>query len=194
MSTKKGFKLLTFMLVSALLLAMAVPAAIAEEKTGAGNAGPDLTVMLGSTGGKVGNMDVYLDGKLAGKTDLGGNFTFKEAPSAGNHTVTVSAKGIRNATVETDFAEKPVVIVTEMSKGYKMTIHVTDKSDRQGLAGVSLINGDYKIGTTDASGDLVINDCPAGLFLIKLEKDGYKSTTTLLVVYSNRTQSYSLAK
>jgi hypothetical protein len=192
MSSTKGFRLFTFVLVSAMLLAMAVPAAFAEEKAAAAHAGPDLTVMLGSTGGKVGNINVYLDGKLAGKTDWKGNFTFKEAPSAGNHTVLVSAKDLKNVTIDTSFAEKPVVIKTEMSKGNNMTIHVTDKTGKQGIAGVSVINGDYKMGETDASGDLAIKNCPAGIYLIKLEKDGYKSTTTLLIVYSNRTQNFSL--
>jgi hypothetical protein len=192
MSSTNVFRLFTLMLVSAMLLAMAAPAAFAEEKTAVAHAGPDIIVMLGSTGGKVGNMNVYLDGKLAGKTDWKGNFTFKEAPAPGNHTVLVSAKDLKNVTVDTSFAEKPVVIKTEMSRGNNMTIHVTDKAGKQGIAGVSIINGDYKMGTTDASGDLVIKDCPAGIYLIKLEKDGYKSSTTLLIVYANKTQSYSL--
>jgi hypothetical protein len=192
MSSTYRFKLLAFFLASAVLLSMAAPIAMAAEEKTAARAGPDITVMLGSTGGKVGNMNVYLDGKLAGKTDLWGNFTFKEAPAAGNHTVTVSAKELKNVTMDTSFAEKPVVIKTEMSKGNNMTIHVMDKAGKQGIAGVSAINGDYNMGTTDASGDLVIKDCPAGIYLIKLEKDGYKTTTTLLIVYSNRTQNYSL--
>ncbi len=192
MSSTNGFKLLTFVLVSAMMLALAAPAAIAEEKA-ARHAGADLTVILGSTGGKVGNMNVYLDGELAGKTDLWGNFTFKEAPAVGNHTVLVSAKDLKNVTVDTDFAEQPVVIMTEMSKGNNITIHVMDKSGKQGLEGVSVINGDYQMGTTDASGDLAVKDCPAGIFLVRLEKDGYKSSTTLLIVYTNnKTQSYSL--
>lgn len=193
MSSTNGSRLFIFMLVSAMLLAMAAPAGFAEEKTTAARAGPDLTVMLGSTGGMVGNMNVYLDGKLAGKTDWMGNFTFKEAPPAGNHTVLVSANDLRNVTVDTSFSEKPVVIKTEMSKGNNFTIHVTDKAGKQGIAGVSVINGDYKMGMTDTSGDLLIKDCPVGIFLIKLEKDGYKSTTTLLIVYTNKTQSYSLS-
>ncbi len=192
MSSTNGFRLFTLMLVSAMLLAMAAPAAFAEEKAAAAHAGPDLTVMLGSTGGKVGNMNVYLDGKLAGMTDFWGNFTFKEAPAAGNHTVLVSATDLKNVTVDTSFAEKPVVIKTEMSKGNNATIHVADKAGKQGIAGVSVINGDYKMGTTDASGNLVINNCPTGIYLIKLEKDGYKNSTTLLIVYTNKTQSYSL--
>ncbi len=192
MSSTNGFKLLTFVLVSAMMLALAAPAAIADEKA-ARHGGADLTVILGSTGGKVGNMNVYLDGELAGKTDLWGNFTFKEAPAVGNHTVLVSAKDLKNVTVDTDFAEQPVVIMTEMSKGNNITIHVMDKSGKQGLEGVSVINGDYQMGTTDASGDLAVKDCPAGIFLVRLEKDGYKSSTTLLIVYTNnKTQSYSL--
>jgi hypothetical protein len=113
MSSINGFKLFAIMLVSAMLVAMAVPAAFAEEKTTgahAGSAVPDVTVILGSTGGSVGGANVYLDGSLAGKTDSKGNFTFKEAPAAGNHTIMVSAKSIKNATVEANFAEKPVVV------------------------------------------------------------------------------------
>jgi hypothetical protein len=194
MSSTNRFKLLAFILASAVLLSMAAPIALAAEEKTAAHVGPDITVMLGSAGGKVGNMNVYLDSKLAGKTDLWGNFTFKEAPAAGNHTVTVSAKDLKNVTVDTSFAEKPVAIKTEMSKGNNMTIHVTDKAGKQGIAGVSAINWDYNMGTTDASGDLVIKDCPAGIYLIKLEKDGFKTTTTLLIVYSNRTQNYSLTQ
>lgn len=192
MSSTNGFKLFTFMLVSSMLLAMAAPAAFAEEKTAAAHAVPDISVILGSTGGNVGGMNVYLDGSLVGSTDLFGNFTFKEAPAAGNHTVLVSAEGLKNVTVDTDFAEKPVVVKTEMSKGNNMTIHIADKASKQVIAGASVMNGNYKMGMTDASGDLVIKDCPWGIFLIKLEKEGYKSSTTLLIVYSNRTQNYSL--
>jgi phosphatidate phosphatase APP1 len=160
--------------------------------SGTGSAVPDVTVILGSTGGSVGGANVYLDGSLAGKTDSKGNFTFKEAPASGNHTIMVSAKGIKNATVEANFAEKPVVVKADASKGYKTTVHVTDKASKQGIAGVSVINNKYVMGTTDVSGDLVINDYPMGIYLIKLEKEGYKTTTTVLIVYANKTQSFSL--
>ncbi len=193
MSSINVFKLFTIVLVSAMLVAMAAPAAVAEEeKTTAAHAGPDLSVILASTGGGVGGAEVYLDGSLAGKADWRGNFTFKEAPAAGNHTVTVSGKGIKNATVGADFAGRPVIVQTDVVKGYNMTIHVTDKAGKQGIAGVSVINGNYLMGTTDDSGNMLLKDCPMGIYLIKLEKDGYKSTTTLLIVYTNKTQNYAL--
>lgn len=189
MSSIKGFKLLAIMLVSAMLVAMAIPAALAEEKTAAG---PDLSVIVGSTGSGVGGANVYLDGSLAGKTDSKGNFTLKEAPAAGNHTILVSAKGLNNATVETNFAEKPVVVKMDPTKGYVMTVHVTDKNSKQGIAGVSVTNGKYVMGTTDAMGSLTVNNCPLGLYLIKMDKAGYKSSTSVLIVYTNKTQSYAL--
>ncbi len=190
MTSTKGLRLIALALVPAMLLALAVPAAATEEKKA--TAVPDITAILGSTGGSVGGANVYIDGSLAGKTDSKGNFTFKEAPAAGNHTVVVSAKGIKNATATANFAERPVVVKADAAKGYKMTIHVTDKATKQGISGVTVLNGKYAMGTTDASGDIAINDCPMGLYLIKLEKDGYKASTTLLIVYTNKTQSFSL--
>ncbi len=192
MTSINVFKLFTIMLVSALLLAMAIPAAVAEEKTTAAKAGPDISVISGPTGSAIGGANVYLDGSLAGKTDSKGNFTFKEAPAAGNHTVLVSAKGIHNATVNTDFAGKPVVVKTEASRGYEMTVHVADKASKQGIAGVTVLNGKYVMGATNASGDLALNSCPMGLYLVKFEKDGYKSSTSLLIVYASKTQSFTL--
>ena len=48
------------------------------------------------------------------------------------------------------------------------------------------------MGNTDGAGNLTIGDSPMGLYLIKLSKDGYKTSTSLLIVFSNKTQSYTL--
>ncbi len=181
------------MLVSAVLLALAVPAAFATKEKSTAHAVPDITVIMGATGGAIGKANVYLDGNLAGTTDSKGNLTFKEAPAAGNHTVLVSAKGINNVTVITDFSTKPAVIKAESTKGKNLTVHVTDKNSKQGVAGVSIYNGKYRMGMTDDKGYFNVTNFPSSLYIVKLEKDGYKNTTTLLVVFSNTTQKFSLS-
>lgn len=192
MFTKK-MKIFAFILVSAMLLSVCMPVALAEEKTTAASA-PDLTAITGSTGGKVGNANVYVDDKLAGKTDSKGNFTFKEAPAAGNHTVLVSAKNMNNVTLSTDFSQKPVIATMTPAKGGKtMTLHVKDSKSKNAIEGVSVYNGNYLMGKTDASGSLVIKDVPLGLYLVKLNKEGYKNTTSVMIAVSNRSQSYSMA-
>jgi hypothetical protein len=58
---------------------------------------------------------------------------------------------------------------------------------------VSVYNGNYLMGKTDASGSLVIKDAPMGLYLVKLNKEGYKNSTGVMIAVSNRSQTYSLA-
>jgi CarboxypepD_reg-like domain len=193
MSSDNRLKFIAFILASAMLLAAAAPMAFAnEEKTTASDV-PDITVILGATGSGVGRASVYLDGTPAGTTDSKGNFTFKEAPAAGNHTIMISAKGIKNATETVSFAEKPVVVKVEVSKGKSLDVHVTDRTTKSGLAGASLIMNKYVVGQTDANGDIKMADFPMGIYLVKLEKEGYRTTTTLLIVLSNRTQSFGLS-
>jgi hypothetical protein len=184
---------MAFILASAILLATAVPVAFANEEISGAHAAPDITVIMGATGSGVGRANVYLDGTLAGTTDSKGNFTFKEAPAAGNHTVLVTAKGIKNATEKVNFAEKPALIKVESSKGKSLDVHITDRTSKSGLAGVSVINGKYTVGKTDANGDLKMADFPMGIYLVKLQKDGYRTTTTLLIVLSDRKQSFALS-
>jgi hypothetical protein len=186
-------KLLAFMLVSAVLLAIAVPAAFASEGSTTATAVPDISVIMGATGSGIGRASVYLDGVLTGTTDSKGNFTFKKAPAAGNHTILVSGKGINNSTIQTAFAEKPVVIKVESSKGKSLDVQITDRTSKKGLADASVFNGKYLMGKTDANGNLKIADFPTGIYLVKLEKDGYRATTTLLIIFANRNQSYGLS-
>ncbi|HTY91362.1 MAG TPA: carboxypeptidase regulatory-like domain-containing protein [Methanocella sp.] len=187
-----GSRSLAFTLACAVLFTVAAPLAFAEEKTIAPT-GSDISVIMGATGSGVARASVYLDGTLAGTTDSKGNFTFTTAPAAGTHTVTVSAKGIKNATASTDFATKPVVIKAEAGKGKSLSIHVTDAKSKMGLADAKIVNGKYVVGSTDASGDLKMADFPMGIYLVKIQKDGYRTTTTLLIVLSNRTSSYALS-
>jgi hypothetical protein len=181
------------MLVSAVLLAMAVPAAFASEGTTTAHAVPDITVIIGATGSGVGWASVYLDGALAGTTDWMGNFTFKKAPAAGNHTILVSGKGINNSTVQTAFTEKPVVIKVDIAKGKSLEAQVTDRTTKKGLAEAAIYNGKYLIGKTDANGDLKIANFPTGIYLVKLEKEGYRTSTTLLIIFADRKQSFGLS-
>lgn len=192
MFTKK-MKILAFILVSAMLLSVCMPVAFAEEKTTAASA-PDLTAIIGSTGGKIGNANVYVDDKLAGKTDSKGNLTFTEAPAAGNHTILVTAKGMNNVTLSTDISQKPLLVAMTPAKGGKtMTLHVTDGKSKSAIEGVSVYNGKYLMGNTDASGNLVIKDVPLGIYLVKFDKEGYKSSTSIMIALNDRKQSYSLA-
>lgn len=192
MSSIISSKLLAFMLACAMLLAVAVPVAFAEEEKSAAGAVPEIKVIMGATGSGIARANVYIDSTLAGTTDSKGNFTFKEAPAAGNHTITVSAKGIKNATVSTDFAVKPVVVKADAEKGKNLDVHVTDRNTKAGLAGVTIINNKYVVGQTDANGDLKMADFPMGIYLVKLEKEGYRPTTTLLIVLSDRKQNFAL--
>jgi hypothetical protein len=186
-------KLLAFMLVSAVLMALAVPMAFASEETTTAHAVPDISVIVGATGSGVGKASVYLDGALAGTTDSKGNFTFKEAPAAGNHTILVSGKGINNSTVQTAFAEKPVVIKVDTSKGKSLEVLISDRTSKKGLAEASIYNGKYLMGTTDVNGNFKIANFPTGIYLVKLEKEGYRTSTTLLIVFADRKQSFGLS-
>jgi hypothetical protein len=191
MSSIYRFKLLAFVLVSAVLLAMAAPMVLAE---GTAQAAPDISVIVGSTGNGVSRANVYVDGNLAGTTDSKGNLTFKEAPAAGNHSILVSAKGITNTTAETNFAIKPVVVKAIQSyPGKTFNVHISDKSNKNGIAGASLYSGKYLIGTTNSTGDIALSNFPGGLYLVKINKDGYSNASTLLIVYNNKTQNFVLS-
>lgn len=192
MSSGMRSRFIAFFLASALILTLAAPMAFASEEATTAHAAPDVQVILGATGEKVGRANVYLDGTLAGTTDSKGNFTFTEAPATGNHTITVSTKWTKNATETINFVEKPAIIKVELNKGLRLNVHVTDRTTRAGLADASLIMGKYVVGKTDANGDIQMADFPMGIYLVKLEKEGYRTTTTLLIVLSNRTQNIAL--
>ncbi len=168
-----------------------IQCAVAEQQAGS-TGGPDVSVIMKATGGSVGGAKVFVDNTLAGTTDSKGNLTFKEAPAAGNHTMTVMKNGLQNATITTDFATKPALVSMVPSKGKNLTIHITDKKNKESLANAQVYNNKYLMGSTDGEGNLAIGDFPQGLYLIKLSKDGYKTSTTLLIVFSDRTQSYTL--
>ena len=190
MSSANAQKLLVITLITSLLFTMAVPLAFAESGD---VAGPDMRVIMGATGSPVGRANVYLDSNLVGTTDSHGNITFKSAPAAGNHTLEVSAKGIKTVDMSTDFSGiKPLVVKAEGVKGKNLSAHVTDGASKKGLAGVSIYNNKYLVGTTDANGDLNMANFPLGLYLVKLQKDGYKDKTTILIVLSDRKQSFTL--
>lgn len=192
-------KLLAFTIVFTVLFSMSASMALAEEhgasEKGTITAQPDITVIMGATGDKIGGANVYIDDTLVGKTDSRGNFTFKEKPASGNHTVSIIKKGIRNVSVNTNFSGTPTVIkVAQDYPGKNVTILITDKNTREAIPGASVYNyqGDFIIGTTDDKGSISLKDFPAGLYLIKLKKEEYKDSTTLLIVASDRTQSYTL--
>ena len=81
-----------------------IQCAVAEQQAGS-TGGPDVSVIMKATGGSVGGAKVFVDNTLAGTTDSKGNLTFKEAPAAGNHTMTVMKNGLQNATLTTDFCD-----------------------------------------------------------------------------------------
>ncbi|MGA9140446.1 MAG: hypothetical protein WBZ29_09495 [Methanocella sp.] len=180
--------------VAILLVSLtSVQCAVAQHEGGnAALSGPDVRVIMKATGDLVGGAKVYIDNLPAVTTDSKGNLTLKEAPASGNHTVTVVKNGLQNATITTDFATKPALVSMTPAKGKNLTIHITDKSSKAGIANAEVFNNKYLMGSTDADGNLNIGDFPQGLYLIKLSKDGYKTSTTLLIVFSNRTQSYTL--
>ena len=179
------FKLIALAVIVLMSLAT-VQVAVASESSPAPTSTPDVQVILGTTGHKVSGAAVMIDGKDAGKTDAKGNLSLKESLT-GNHTVTVSMKGINNTTVTADFTHKPVVVKTSPAKyTMNLTMHITDKTTKQSLAGVKVINDQYYMGTTDANGDLVIDGFPQGLYLLDLQKDGYKSSKTVMVFFSNK--------
>lgn len=164
--------------------------ATAAEKSAAG---PDVTVVVKANGDRIGKADVFLDGRLAGRTDSKGNLTFAEAPAPGNHTLTVVRKGFRNATVTADFSMRPVWVPMVPEKGAKsVTLHVTDKSTKQAIANTDIFSGGFKLGTTDASGDLVINDFPIGIYLPRFSADGYRPALVFMLVFSNKTQNVAM--
>lgn len=180
-------------ITAVVLISLAtVQVAFASESTHVAAATPDVTVILGVTGSTVAGVQVQIDGTDAGKTDSKGNLTLKE-PLTGNHTVTVSKKGINNTTITADFTHKPVVVKVGQEKSiYTTTIHVTDKNTKKGVAGVEVINNKYSLGTTDANGDLVIEGYPMGLYLLNLNKDGYKKANVGMVVYNNKVHNFAL--
>ena len=191
MFTKK-MKIITFILVSAMLLSVCLPVALAQEITATASV-PDLTVIIGSTGDKIGNANIYVDGRRDGKTNAKGNYTFTQAPAAGNHTLLVTAKNMNNVTLSTDFSQKPLPVAMTVVKGGKtMTLHVQDSASKSGIEGVSVYNNNYLMGKTNATGDLTVNNVSLGLYLIKFNKDGYKSSTGVMIALSNKTQSYSM--
>ena len=191
MFTKK-MQLFAFILISAMLVSVCMPVAFAQEITKATSA-PDITVLIGSTGDKIGNANIYVDGQLAGKTNTKGNYTFAQYPSTGNHTLLITAKNMNNFTVTTDFSQQPIYIPMTVAKGGKtMTLHVQDSASKSGIEGVSVYNNNYLMGKTNVTGDLTINNVSLGLYLIKFNKDGYKSSSGVMIALSNKTQSYSL--
>jgi hypothetical protein len=200
MSCKNFIRALAAVAIVTLLVSLAsVPGAVASEgthekaATDAAVATPDVTVVMKATGDSVGKANIYLDGVLAGTTDSKGNLTFKETPAAGDHTITVTKKGLRNETLTADISEKPVVVGMIPVKGAKvLTLHVTDKSTKDVLANKAIFSGSYELGTTDAAGNLVINNFPQGLYLKKFSADGYKPSTTFMVIFSNKTQNVAL--
>jgi hypothetical protein len=186
-------------IVTLLVSLASVPGAVASEgahvtaATDAAVATPDVTVIMKSTGDRIGKADVYMDGMLAGTTDSKGNLTFKETPTAGNHTITVTKKGLLNETATADFSEKPVVVGMTLVKGVKvLTPHGTEKTTTHALANKAVFCGSYELGTTDATGNLVIDNFPQGIHLRKFSADGYKPATTFMLVFSNKTQNIAL--
>jgi hypothetical protein len=196
MSCKSYIIALAAIAIVALLVSLgSVTGAVASDGSNekAAAATPDVTVILKSTGDLIGKANVYMDGMLAGTTDTRGNLTFKEAPSAGNHTLIVSKNGLQNETVTTDFSHKPVVVGMTQVKGVKvLTLHVTDKTTKEALANKAIYCGSYEMGTTDATGNLVIDNFPQGIHLRKFGADGYKLSTTFMLVFSNKTQNIAL--
>jgi len=187
-------------IVTLLVSLVSVPGAVASDgshekaATDAAVATSDVTVIMKSTGDRIGKADVYMDGMLAGTTDSKGNLTFTEAPAAGNHTLIVSKKGFQNETATADFSGKPVVVGMTLIKGVKvLTLHVTDKTTKDALANKAVFCGSYELGTTDATGNLVIDNFPQGIHLRKFSADGYKPATTFMLIFSNKTQNIALA-
>jgi hypothetical protein len=154
--------------------------------------GPDITVVIKANGDRVGGASVYVDDVLAGTTDSKGNLTLKEAPAAGNHTLKVTKRGLQDATMTTDFSAKPVMVTMNPTNGKTVTLHVTDKNTKEPIADKAIYIGQYELGTTDASGDLVINDYPKGFFMPKFSAYGYQPTSVFMVVYSSKTQNVAL--
>ncbi len=180
------FKLIAFAVIVLMSLATVQVAVASESSHATTTSTPDVQVIIGTTGHKVSGATVMVDGTDAGKTDSKGNLSLKESLT-GNHTVTVSMKGINNTTVTADFTHKPVVVMTSPEKyTLNLTMHITDKATKQSLAGVKVINNQFYMGTTDANGDLVIDGFPQGLYLLDLEKDGYKPSKTVMVFFSNK--------
>ncbi|WP_424357215.1 hypothetical protein [Methanocella sp. MCL-LM] len=171
-------------LTAVVLVSLAtVQVAVAAEHAAA-SATPDVTIILGTMGHKVSGAMVKIDGAEVGKTDASGNLTLKE-PLTGNHSVTVSMKGINETTVSADFTHKPVVVKVGPEKyTLKLTMHITDKNTKHGIEGVNVYNNKYLMGTTDANGDLVIDGFPQGLYLMSLEKPGYKTSSAVMVFFS----------
>lgn len=195
LKSRKTKQIIAITIIAALAL-MSVQAAFASEHpvtTSAAVDVPDISVIVGATGYKVPGASVYINDKLVGKTDGKGNLTLSEPVTGSNVAVKVVRSGFNDTTVITDFKQKPVVVSVGQAKyTAKLTLHVTDATTKGDLAGTTIYNGDYKLGTTDANGDLVIDGFPMGFYLIKIEKDGYKTTNTLLLFFSASTQKYSL--
>jgi hypothetical protein len=199
MSCKNIFRALAAVAIVTLLVSLvSVPGVIASEgsheaATDAAVATPDVMVVMKSTGDRIGKANVYMDGALAGSADSKGNMTFKEVPAAGSHTLVVSKKGFLNETATANFSEKPVVIGMTLVKGFKvLTLHVTDKTTKDALANKTIFCGTYELGTTDAAGNLAINNFPQGIHLRKFSADGYNPATTFMLVFSNKTQNIAL--
>lgn len=189
-------KILAIALVSIMLLSVSATVAFASSGKSTTHAAsvPDISVIMGASGSKVSGASIYVDDELVGKTDSRGNFTFKHAPEAGNHTIKVTKKGINDVTMTADFAHTPVVVkAVQDYPGKHVEVGIKDKATGHGIEGVTIINDGYVIGTTGADGKLVMDNFPAGLYLIKLQKDGYKPTTTILIVASKISkQNYTL--
>ncbi|MCD1296009.1 hypothetical protein CUJ83_13480 [Methanocella sp. CWC-04] len=186
-------KLFIILIASALLLSASVSMASASSNAVTHEQEPDITVMMGATGGKISGASVYIDDVLAGKTDSNGNFTFEQAPTAGNHTIKIAKKGIEDIVETVDFAHKPVVLKAVPDYPCKnITVSVTDKNTKHGVEGVSVMFGDFVAGQTDANGELKLDNFPPGLYLIKFKAEGYKDSTGLLIVYKDMTWKYVL--
>jgi hypothetical protein len=185
-------KIASVLFVASLMLSVSVTAGSASEAVSHGSAAaPDMTVILGATGQKVSGASVFIDDKLVGKTDSKGNFTFAEKPHAGS-AIKVVKKGLKDTVVAYEEG-KPLIVKTYTEKpGKKTTIAITDRNTKHGIEGATIYNGDYVIGTANDKGEVTIDDFPFGLYLIKIKKDGYRSTTTLLIVTSDKTHKYML--
>ena len=172
---------------------------VALAAAGCGGAGQDVFGGYGNVLGTVIDSGSQLPvasatvtvGGLETTTDADGRFSLVNVPT-GDQQYSVAATGYRSDTgnairISPSVSVSLDVALTAQTEGTG-AVHglVTDASDGNGLAGVTVTAGSIS-GATNSSGEYTLENVPVGELSITFEKPGFASESTALTVVENAT-------
>lgn len=167
---------------------------------GVGNIDVNVKDNLGTP---VKDANVYLDGISTGLfTDVSGKLLLLNVP-IGSHTIDVRKTGYNypaTQTVTVNSGQTSLATFTLTPTTGKATVSITvfgdDSDGNDRISGATIYIDNVVIGTSDANGQLTINNVPSGIRTIKITMTSFDAITQTINVPSSGTllRSYVLSK